>query len=276
MAQLLERLWLPRPSHLESITPNQNEGENMKTYNKNTIFKRLLALLADTVIMSVLLALIFAVVTVTGGSMMIFFIAVPLVLLVYPNAFQFSHLAATPGMMMLGLHVSFDDKRIHLSHIKRMLWCIISCLPLGFGFWYCFFNRQGRTVYDIMSASDVVATHKAADKKAIPIATVKINNHKNRTYQISSTRTIIGRNPDICDILFPAEEKGVSRSHCSLTYNEQTNMFLLEDTDSSYGTYLSDGTRLVSGKIYAINPGDTFYLSSKDNKITVEISGVKK
>lgn len=271
----MERLRLPRPSNMELIT-QPNEGEKMKTYNKNTIYKRLIALLADTAIVSVLLALIYAVVTVADGSMLIFFIAFFAVLLVYPNAFQFSALSATPGMMMLGLHVSFDDKKVHLSHLKRMLWCIISCLPLGFGFWYCFFNRQGRTVYDIMSSSDVVESHKSTDKKSVPTATVKIKNHKVRTYRISSSRTIIGRNPDICDILFPAEEKGVSRSHCSLTYNEQTNMFLLEDTDSTYGTYLSGGAKLIPGKIYALCPGDTFYLSNTDNKITVNISGVRK
>jgi len=73
-----------------------------------------------------------------------------------------------------------------------------------------------------------------------------------------------GRNPD-CDIRFPANTPGISGLHCRVHVNitTGTNLILLEDCGSTYGTFFSDGRRLEPGRTYHMREGDVFLLAGQ-------------
>ena len=154
-----------------------------------------------------------------------------------------------------------------------MFWSIVSWIPLGLGFWLGFFNRYGRTVYDIRSSSEVVSVDLSSVKKERPCAFVKQADGTVKTFFIESNRLVFGRNKETCDVVYPESKKSISRNHCSVSYNKQTEMFLLEDMDSSYGTFLSSGKKALPHMVYAINPNDKFYIVDKSNEIVLGFAG---
>ena len=82
---------------------------------------------------------------------------------------------------------------------------------------------------------------------------------------------IIGRNASVCRMVFQDNTPGVSSKHCSLTYDANTNQFILIDLQSTYGTYLANGQRLTPGVGQYIRAGECFYLGDKANMLRVEV-----
>lgn len=83
--------------------------------------------------------------------------------------------------------------------------------------------------------------------------------------QVPNGGIMMGRDPVACHVVFNAAAPGVSRHHCVLNYNLQTNMFILNDCGSSVGTFLANGMKLGNGQAVAMNPGERFYLGSPNN-----------
>lgn len=84
-------------------------------------------------------------------------------------------------------------------------------------------------------------------------------------------KVIIGRDPNECDVVFPAETTSVSRRHCAVSFNRQTGRVLLEDFSSANGTYFPSGTRIIPGRLYSLRNGDRFYLGLPENMMEVRI-----
>ncbi len=82
---------------------------------------------------------------------------------------------------------------------------------------------------------------------------------------------IIGRDGASCDFSFPESTQGISRNHCKVAFNPQTQMFVLYDLGSSYGTFLAGGARVAQGQPVALHSGDAFYLASRANTFQVSI-----
>lgn len=78
----------------------------------------------------------------------------------------------------------------------------------------------------------------------------------------------LGRLPDQNDLVFPADTTGVSGRHCvvRLTNGGAT----LTDLGSSFGTFLSDGTRLQPNQAVELKVGDSFTLGSQKQKFHLE------
>ncbi|MBQ7308655.1 MAG: trypsin-like peptidase domain-containing protein [Clostridia bacterium] len=81
-------------------------------------------------------------------------------------------------------------------------------------------------------------------------------------------RIAIGRDPSRCHIVFPADTPGVSGLHCELFV--QNGAVYLRDCNSSYGTYLANGTKLAGGNIVMVGVGTTFFVGERDNSFTVQ------
>ena len=77
---------------------------------------------------------------------------------------------------------------------------------------------------------------------------------------------VFGRNPQGCDIHFPDNTKGVSRTHCKV--DSAGGGLTLTDMGSSYGTFLN-GRKLAPYSPATLNPGDTFWLGDRANSFTV-------
>ncbi len=95
--------------------------------------------------------------------------------------------------------------------------------------------------------------------------------HNGKRIVIRDEQIFIGRNVNVCAVVFKEGTPGVSGRHCSLAYNKATGDFVLTDLNSSYGTYLSDGTKLNPGVAYHLRSGDRFYLGDKENMMGVEV-----
>jgi S1-C subfamily serine protease len=73
-------------------------------------------------------------------------------------------------------------------------------------------------------------------------------------------RTIIGRDPAQCNIVFDGGTKGVSGVHCEL--NVVGAAVTLTDRGSSYGTFLSNGVKLTPNQPYTLISGSRFTIGS--------------
>lgn len=77
----------------------------------------------------------------------------------------------------------------------------------------------------------------------------------------------IGRDSSKCAIAFPVNTQGVSGVHCEISFSG--NVCYVRDLNSSYGTYLADGTKLAPNTPQVLNSGDKFYLASPSNTFEV-------
>lgn len=71
----------------------------------------------------------------------------------------------------------------------------------------------------------------------------------------------IGRDPHKCQILFPEETKGVSRIHCSITFDGKHSVTVC-DENSRCGT-LIDGQPIIAGKAVPLHRGQKLSLGSQ-------------
>lgn len=77
----------------------------------------------------------------------------------------------------------------------------------------------------------------------------------------------IGRDSSRCEIAFPVDTKGVSAVHCEVHAAEDG--ILLKDLGSTYGTFLSNGSKAEQGDTRKVLIGDFFYLGGEDNRLEV-------
>lgn len=88
-------------------------------------------------------------------------------------------------------------------------------------------------------------------------------------YKISDSGLIIGRDSISCQVVIPASQAKVSRIHCYVTFNPMSGMFVLNDRNSTHGTYLANGSRVSYTQPAALKSGDRFYLSTPENTFEV-------
>jgi hypothetical protein len=86
------------------------------------------------------------------------------------------------------------------------------------------------------------------------------------TYPVSGSLRI-GRDPNRCQVIFPADTAGVSALHCEV--QPQPYGVLLIDHNSSHGTFLLNGRKLHPNESVSLNPGDGFYLAENKNSFKV-------
>lgn len=79
---------------------------------------------------------------------------------------------------------------------------------------------------------------------------------------------LIGTSRDNCSVVFKPGTPGVSRRHCSISWDAASGDFILTDLGSSYGTFLENKQRLAQGVSTRLRPGDRFYLGSPENLMT--------
>lgn len=89
-----------------------------------------------------------------------------------------------------------------------------------------------------------------------------------RGRSVSGELVYIGRDSQLCQMVFPEKTPGVSRTHCML-HLVNGNYVELKDLNSSYGTFLSDGTRLSPNVAVRLKNGDSFFVGSYENMISV-------
>lgn len=82
--------------------------------------------------------------------------------------------------------------------------------------------------------------------------------------------SLIGR-IQTADVPLLTNDSNISRNHCRVCYDAENSCFLVVDT-SSNGTYrLQDRSRLPFNQVARVKPGETLYLATSDNLLTLEL-----
>jgi hypothetical protein len=82
--------------------------------------------------------------------------------------------------------------------------------------------------------------------------------------------TIIGRDPNTCQLVYPLSQDDISRTHCTVRFESSSETFFVED-HSYNGTFLRSGERLSTDRGYQLKSGDRFYLVNPEQMFEVRL-----
>lgn len=82
-----------------------------------------------------------------------------------------------------------------------------------------------------------------------------------------SGKVTMGRDASKCAVSFPVNTQGVSAVHCEVSFDGR--VCYVTDLNSSYGTFLQNGTKLQPNSPQMFNSGDKFYLAGPENTFEV-------
>lgn len=98
--------------------------------------------------------------------------------------------------------------------------------------------------------------------------------------QLDAGPLIMGRDPRSCHLVFMASSEGISKQHCVLNYDSRRRIFLLQDCESTNGTFVvragtigGVGERIEPGRSRELSQGDRFYLDNPGNMFEVNVRG---
>ncbi len=95
-----------------------------------------------------------------------------------------------------------------------------------------------------------------------PVLVGRSGLYNGQKFQLTSARLVMGRDPSRCNIVFPEGTPGISSIHCQVWYDPSQSCFFVQDSGSTYGTYLANGSKLPPNVPQKVNPGGTFYLAN--------------
>lgn len=85
---------------------------------------------------------------------------------------------------------------------------------------------------------------------------------------------VIGRDPSICQLVYPSCEKGVSGVHCKV--QNVNGVIHIQDMGSTNGTFLETGVRLNAYSPQMLQAGQSFYLGDRGNSYMIQDKGNTK
>lgn len=114
-------------------------------------------------------------------------------------------------------------------------------------------------------------SHKPASK---PVAVLKgiRGEYAGSEIALDGNPIVIGRDPHLCQLVFPPSADDISKKHCAIRYDAANRAFLLEDCKSANGTFLQSGEEVSAGRPRRLNPNDRFYLGGPENMFEVQIT----
>lgn len=99
----------------------------------------------------------------------------------------------------------------------------------------------------------------------VPVLRSLAQQHNGVRIPIQGRQILIGTSQGDCQVVFRSGTPGVSRRHCSISWDAATGDFILTDLGSSFGTFLENRQKLAQGVPTRLRPGDRFYLGSPEN-----------
>lgn len=198
---------------------------------------------------------------------------------------------ATLGKRVMGLYVadSSGNGITYSTAILRLIGKILSGLILGIGYLMGFFNEQKQCLHDMIAKTYVLNGQAESSYRNLnrgygehAPAKLNVNNQgvmpelvgvtgplAGTIYEINDGGLIIGRDSISCQVIIPDSQAKVSRVHCYVTFNPMSGMFVINDRNSTHGTYLANGSRISYAQPVALKSGDRFYLATPENTFEV-------
>ena len=121
------------------------------------------------------------------------------------------------------------------------------------------------------AASVSSVQEKTSAKKASPVLRSMAPQHSGMVVQLHHQPVQIGRDPATCRLVFQDGTPGVSSRHCQVYFDEQEQMFIVTDLNSTYGTFLMNGQRIAPNTPVKLPPNSSIYLGEADNTIYLEM-----
>ena len=115
-------------------------------------------------------------------------------------------------------------------------------------------------------AAQTAAAYGVAKKPSLRGLT---GQYAGKSIPIGDGALTIGRNGQICNVVFDKDTPGVSGNHCSIVYDRVQDVYVLTDNGSTYGTFLGNGRKLAAGVPERLRDGDLFYLANKNIRFLV-------
>ena len=198
-----------------------------------------------------------------------------------------SRMSASLGKRICGLMVVDEQGRPLTTGraFVRSLCRVLSSAIFGIGFLIGLFDAEGRTLHDKLAGTFVTVRQPAMAGVGSPMSPGGgpvvygrqpqiigvAGQFAGQAFPVSTQGVLLGRDQASCDFAFPAGTEGISRNHCKVQFNPQTQMFVLYDLGSTYGTFLGNGVRVSQGQPMALRSGDEFYLASRANLFRVSL-----
>lgn len=80
----------------------------------------------------------------------------------------------------------------------------------------------------------------------------------------------IGRDSEVCQLVYPQSYSKVSRKHCSIRFDFEIGKFILEDY-STNGTFVDSKNKDSQIYLYELEPGSQFYIASREELYEVRL-----
>jgi len=209
--------------------------------------------------------------------------------IVYTILFEGGSMHATPGKRVMELYIvdSYGNGISYATSMLRNIGKIFSAALAGLGYLLALFSDDKQALHDMLAKTYVlsgVASNAPYSRRAYR-GTVRSNSANpggsgreivaitgplaGTVYSVNESGVVIGREPVSCNIVLPKSQGKVSRVHCFVTYNPMSGVFVLNDRNSSHGTYLANGKKVAPNVPAALKSGDRFYLSTPSNTFEV-------
>ena len=102
-----------------------------------------------------------------------------------------------------------------------------------------------------------------------PVLRSQAPQHRDSAVYLGAEAAVLGRAPG-CSLIYQDGTPGVSGRHCAVTWDANMEEFIVKDMNSSYGTFLENGTRLDPSHIYRLRPGSRIWLGDRANVVLLD------
>lgn len=230
------------------------------------------ALLLDSFFLNIINLFIFFI------SPYLYIIFAPFITFLYYGICEGSSLSASLGKKICGL-VVVDENGQQLTSAKgftRSICRLLSAAICGIGYFIALFDEDGKALHDKLANTFVTYATTAPktygtnnQARGNPSILCISGQFAGKTYIIPPQGITIGRDVNLCDITYPETTKGISRIHCKVQFNPESQMFVLHDLGSTYGTFLENGNKVTQEQPIALRSGEGFYLAARTNLFRV-------
>ncbi len=253
--------------------------------------KRIVASIIDSIILSAIGFVLGLTLSFVGA------IIAPIISWLYWILMEGGNWHATVGKRVMGLYVADSNGNgiTYSASILRLIGKFLSGLILGIGYLMAFFNEQKQGLHDMIAKTYVLNgqaegsysnnnANRGYANNANDYANQNVNQNNYESspeligingplagmvYQITESGLIMGRDSISCQVVIPGSQSKVSRIHCYVTFNPMSGMFIVNDRNSTHGTYLANGGRISYAQPMALKSGDRFYLATPENTFEV-------
>ncbi len=104
-----------------------------------------------------------------------------------------------------------------------------------------------------------------------PVIRSMSTQHGGMTVQLHHQPVQVGRDSATCRLVFRENTPGVSAPHCQIYFDEQSQVFVVTDLGSTYGTFLAGGQRIAPESPVKLPPKSSIYLGEPDNTLYLDL-----